>query len=52
MRLEELGDILEGKFAIRRMIVSFFPNHVSALSSQRIKQRVLDGFPQVNEGLF
>jgi len=43
MRLEELGDILEGEVAIRRMIVSFSPTMFQLSLLQHIKQRFLDG---------
>jgi len=44
MRLEELGDILEGEVAICRMIVSFSPTMFQLSLLQRIKQRVFGRF--------
>ncbi|KIM76119.1 hypothetical protein PILCRDRAFT_13027 [Piloderma croceum F 1598] len=44
MRLEELGDILEGEVAIRRMIVSFSPTMFQLSLLQRIKQHVFGQF--------
>ena len=44
MRLEELGGILEGEVAIRRMIVSFSPTMFQLSILQRIKQRIFGRF--------
>ena len=44
MRLEELGGILEGEVAIRRMIVSFSPTMFQLSFLQRFKQRVFGRF--------
>ena len=44
MRLEELGDILEGEVVIHRMIVSFSPTMFQLSFLQCIKQHVLGQF--------
>jgi hypothetical protein len=44
MRLEELGDILEGEVAICWMIVSFSPTMFQLSLLQHIKQRVFGQF--------